>query len=71
MRLDLNEADLDLLGRALGQLPYAQVVGLINKLQSQITAQQQPSAAQAPERAAESEKGLDPVQPLQAEPVTC
>lgn len=40
MNFTLNEQELLTLGKALSMLPYAEVVGLINKLNTQITEQQ-------------------------------
>jgi hypothetical protein len=42
--LEVSGADITLLGEALGMLPYGKVAPLMQKLQVQINAQQQPSA---------------------------
>ena len=43
MQFDLNEQDIQLLGQALGDLPFKTSAGLINKLQTQINEQNKPN----------------------------
>lgn len=40
--LKLNSNEIDILGRALGKLPYEEVAVLIQKIRQQIISQQQP-----------------------------
>jgi hypothetical protein len=43
-RLDLDDNDLHVLNDALVQMPFGRVAGLIGKINSQITAQAEPTA---------------------------
>lgn len=40
--LKVNEAELNLIAGALGQMPYAQVAGLIENIRNQVAAANQP-----------------------------
>lgn len=44
--LKVNENELNLIAGALGQMPYAQVAGLIENIRSQVAAAQQPKGAE-------------------------
>lgn len=45
--LKVNENELNLIAGALGQMPYAQVAGLIENIRGQIAAAQQPKGEES------------------------
>lgn len=45
--LSVNQADLNVISRGLGSLPFTEVAPLMQKLQSQVTAQTAPKAVDA------------------------
>lgn len=46
-KLELSRAELDLIGNALGQMPFAAVHGLVSKINDQIQMQQMVAEARA------------------------
>ena len=64
--IHINEANINLIGAALGNLPYAQVSGLIADLRQQVQQQQQAYAQFLLQSAANQRKAVDQDNPAPA-----